>query len=689
VKLSARCRLGPRLGLAVVALAVPSSAIAALPTVTVGVVTSPPLTNPAHTGVTLTAGCATGRLVSGGSFLRLVDPVNGGNAPGPGLPKVPSNGLVLGGSVPSTGATPVDVQVGDGAVDPSRWMTISNFTGQAEQGDQASTFAMCAATNPAHTVVKAASTTGANAPQATTAATDTNLMGAMPPIVTTATCPAGSTLAGGGALTSTPDTVNDGATAGNNSNLKPVASYPSDASGGMLPDGSTGAVAWSAYGSSGANVGSPTDKVVAIAVCSTDAATPPVAVARQDTVGPLAQIGTTVINSPVSCPAGTRLLSGGYRLDETVGQIAGLQPQQGYHMRGTYPAAQSGSTYLDGSNVEAADATTNPTTWTSVGQLGGQSLGATQRMVQHGFALCALAVAPPTVTTGAPSTVGDTSAGLTGSVDPHGLPTTFVFEFGPSLSFGSIAGPASAGQGQGPVALTASLAGLSSATTYYYRVVASNSQGTTFGSVASFTTTGPATGPDAVTLGASSVANTTAVVSGQVNPRRQSTTYTFEYGPSTSFGTVTPPVALDSANVPEAVSNQLSGLSPNTTYYYRLVASNATATTLGAVQRFTTGPTGPPAVITGAAGGISSSAATLAGSVDGHGEPTSFTFEYGTSTSFGSISAIDNASPVAGVQPVSLPISGLTPATTYLYRLVASDADGTTAGPTATFKTGT
>jgi hypothetical protein len=108
----------------------------------------------------------------------------------------------------------------------------------------------------------------------------------------------------------------------------------------------------------------------------------------------LCQFGTTVLTSPVTCPAGTRLVAGGYRVDETVGAVAGLQPQQGFHMRGSYPTAAT-ATYPDATSVEASDGAVNPSTWTSVGQLGGQSLGATQRMVQHGFALCAGDVPAP------------------------------------------------------------------------------------------------------------------------------------------------------------------------------------------------------------------------------------------------------------------------------------------------------
>ncbi|HEY6888798.1 MAG TPA: DUF11 domain-containing protein, partial [Solirubrobacter sp.] len=179
---------------------------------------------------------------------------------------------------------------------------------------------------------------------------------------------------------------NDGTTPGNNGNLKPMASYPSDAAGVAAADGSAAATSWSAYGSAGQT--SAADEVTAFALCSTDATAPAVRVARIDKAGPDAQAGTTPIANPVSCPASTRLIGGGYKVDESVGVVDGLQPQQGYHMRGSYPTADAlGAT-------EAADGATNLTTWTSLVQAGGQSLAAGKHMNLRGFALCAEAPAP-------------------------------------------------------------------------------------------------------------------------------------------------------------------------------------------------------------------------------------------------------------------------------------------------------
>jgi hypothetical protein len=105
-------------------------------------------------------------------------------------------------------------------------------------------------------------------------------------------------------------------------------------------------------------------------------------------------------------------------------------------------------------------------------------------------------------------------------------------------------------------------------------------------------------------------------------------------------------------------------------------------------MRFGTGPPLAPAVTTGAASNITPASATLSATINPLGQVTSFTFEYGTTASFGQISAIDSTGDgLPATRPVSLPVSGLTPATTYRYRIVATNATGTTIGPVMSFDT--
>jgi hypothetical protein len=97
---------------------------------------------------------------------------------------------------------------------------------------------------------------------------------------------------------------------------------------------------------------------------------------------------------------------------------------------------------------------------------------------------------PPSVTTGEASSVDATSATLTGTVDPVGASlSNCYFEYGTTPSYGSsmpcssMPEPANGGE---PV--SASVAELKEATTYYYRLVAGNADATIFGMSESFTT---------------------------------------------------------------------------------------------------------------------------------------------------------------------------------------------------------
>jgi Zn-dependent metalloprotease len=95
---------------------------------------------------------------------------------------------------------------------------------------------------------------------------------------------------------------------------------------------------------------------------------------------------------------------------------------------------------------------------------------------------------PPSVTTGSASGVSQSAATLNGSVDPNGLATSYHFEYGTTSSYGSSTSSQSAGSGTSAVAASAGISGLAAGTTYHFRLVASNSAGTTQGSDQTFTT---------------------------------------------------------------------------------------------------------------------------------------------------------------------------------------------------------
>ncbi|MDP3697867.1 MAG: hypothetical protein Q8R55_07755 [Candidatus Taylorbacteria bacterium] len=100
----------------------------------------------------------------------------------------------------------------------------------------------------------------------------------------------------------------------------------------------------------------------------------------------------------------------------------------------------------------------------------------------------------PTVATNGPVSVSSNSAVINGSINPNNANTTFWFEFGTTQSFGQKTSVQSVGAGNAWQLVTGNLSGLETGKTYYYRVVAQNSQGTSFGEVKSFTTGAGQTG---------------------------------------------------------------------------------------------------------------------------------------------------------------------------------------------------
>jgi hypothetical protein len=88
-----------------------------------------------------------------------------------------------------------------------------------------------------------------------------------------------------------------------------------------------------------------------------------------------------------------------------------------------------------------------------------------------------VAAARPAVKTGAASSIAQTTATVTGTVDPNGGATTYFFQFGPTKVYGGVSTETSAGAGNAPVRVSAAIAGLAPATTYHYRLVARGPHG--------------------------------------------------------------------------------------------------------------------------------------------------------------------------------------------------------------------
>lgn len=198
---------------------------------------------------------------------------------------------------------------------------------------------------------------------------------------------------------------------------------------------------------------------------------------------------------------------------------------------------------------------------------------------------------PPSVLTsaGEPEATGE-AATLRGWVNPNGLSTTYQFEYGtsPGSYTNTVPVPAgSAGNGTETISVSYTVTGLTRGKTYYYRITAGNSAGTSNGSEVSFTTPNV---PGAATGSTSEVTRKCATLVGTVEPHGLTTKYWFEYGTTTSYGTKIPvtPKEVSSGTSSKVVEETPCGLAPKTLYHYRLVAENSLGTTNGSDQTFTT-----------------------------------------------------------------------------------------------------
>jgi len=293
----------------------------------------------------------------------------------------------------------------------------------------------------------------------------------------------------------------------------------------------------------------------------------------------------------------------------------------------------------------------------------------------------------PDVTTGAATGVATTTATVNGTVNPDGTTLTDCrFDYGPTTSYGQTAPCSSTPSGSSPVAVSASLTGLTPGTTYHFRVVAANSAGPNLGADLTFSTSGPAT---VDSESKSSITATTATLQANINPHGFDTTYHFEYGPTTSYGSSLPVPDTDigSGFGDQSVSQSISGLQLSTTYHFRVVATSSQGTVDGPDQTFTTEPA---ALIDGqSVGGVQVTGATLTAQINPLGLDTTYHFEYGTTTSYGTEFPVPDADIGSGSSDVAVsqPLQGLQGGTTYHYRVIATNSAGTADGPDQTFTT--
>lgn len=290
----------------------------------------------------------------------------------------------------------------------------------------------------------------------------------------------------------------------------------------------------------------------------------------------------------------------------------------------------------------------------------------------------------PTLVNAAASGIGQTTATLNGSITAIGsaAPTVTIF-YGPTNG-GTTAGNWAnsvnlAGTHSG--AFSTNVTGLSANTTYFFTARATNASGTTWAtpSLSFDTAVAPPTLSQSAATGITiNAANLPVTVD---NTGGNAPTVTVFYG--TSDGGTNPASWTSSLNLGTqtgAATGNATGLTPNTTYYFRARAVNTAGTAwTAATMSFTTLPITPPSVENLPPLSVSGTNALLAGQVTATGnEAPTVTVFYGL-TDGGTNPANWTQNTVLGIKSAgfSQTVSGLTPTSTYFFRFRAVNSAGT------------
>ncbi len=285
------------------------------------------------------------------------------------------------------------------------------------------------------------------------------------------------------------------------------------------------------------------------------------------------------------------------------------------------------------------------------------------------------AIGGPDAHTGKPDDVGKTDATLTGNVGPGEGPaiTDCRFQYAGEASYGNVRIVSVNGATGGRFRFS------SSSSWIPYNATATQVENS-FESPKP-TVTGPAGGPWRIEVTAAGdlgkIQNKVAVRANELKP--DGTLVSVDWDASTA--------ACEPGMTGDVEAN-ISGLSNDATYHYRVVATSSAGKIFGAIESLTTTPS---KVHTGAATEIEPNGATLNGTVDPENLTTTYYFEYGRTPSYGSTSSTppgeDVGTTTPGDQPVNDAISGLEAGRTYHYRIVAVNGSGTSKGVDRTFMT--
>jgi PASTA domain/Divergent InlB B-repeat domain len=306
-------------------------------------------------------------------------------------------------------------------------------------------------------------------------------------------------------------------------------------------------------------------------------------------------------------------------------------------------------------------------------------------------------------TTGTASPTGGSTATVTGVVNPNGKTTSYAVQYGLSSSDWCTSGGTSGlpANTTAPATLgftdevyhdvSVDLTGLTAASDYCARLIATNANGEADGAQVSWT---QGETPDVLTFDTYSTGATTATVEGLVDPHGEATTYAAQYDLAssewcTSGGASGSPAhttaGSDPIPVDDFVSVDLTGLTEGTNYCAQLTATDANGDAEGGQVPWTQGAA---AADTFDANPTGLTTATIDGDVNPAGQSTSYAVEYdfassdwclsgGLSGTPGSTSTSHDLAATDGTfHDVSIDLTGLTPGAEYCAEIVATNGTG-------------
>jgi hypothetical protein len=288
----------------------------------------------------------------------------------------------------------------------------------------------------------------------------------------------------------------------------------------------------------------------------------------------------------------------------------------------------------------------------------------------------------PSANSAAATAVLSTTATLNGSVNPHGLATSYHFQYGTTSAYGSVTPTVSAGSGSTAVNVSAGVTSLIAGNTYHFRLVAVNTDGTSNSSELTFA-------PGVATLSTttpSAIAVSTATSGGNI---------TYDGGFAVNvrgvcWSTSPNPTITDphTSNGPGSgiFTSSITGLLHSTTYHVRAYATTSIGTFYGSDLFFTTSPW-TATLTTTAASAITATTASSGGNITSDG---------GFAVTARGVCWSETANPVVsgshttngfGTGIFTSAITGLNAGTTYHVRSYATSVVGTIYGNDLTFGT--